>query len=273
MQMKLRNLVAVASCALAAAVPGAAFAQAGIFDPQEGVNTIFLGIGSAPDFMGSDDNQVVPAVIARYYFSNTRRYVQLLGPQLSLNLLNNEDWQFGPQLVYRAARDDDVDNSVVKQMRKVDSEVEIGLFVARVWKLSNDPRHRFTLRADFGSGEGEFGTATANLWLPVSPRMMLNFGGGLSYGSSKWTNNYFGVNGSDIALYPSLGGRPYNAGSGMYDFRINAGGIYHINKTWHVGAGFRYSQLQGDAADSPIVTQQGNKNQYIFGAAIGYAWQ
>ena len=38
-------------------------------------------------------------------------------------------------------------------------------------------------------------------------------------------------------------------------------------------AGFRYAQLQGDAADSPIVTQQGNKDQFIFGAAIGYAWQ
>ena len=273
MQMKVRNLVAAGSLALAASVPTVAFAQSGVFDPQDGVNAIFLGIGSAPDFMGSDDNQAVPAVIARVYLGNTRRFVQLLGPQLSLNLLNSEDWQFGPQLVYRAKRDNDVDNPVVKQMREVDSEVEFGVFVARTWKLSNDPRHRFGVRADYGHGEGEFGTLTANFWLPVSPQLVLNFGGGLAYGSSKWTNNYFGVNGSDVALFPSLGGRTYVAGSGLYDFRLNIGAIYHVTKNWHVGAGYRYSQLQGDAADSPIVRDQGNKDQHIFGIAVGYAWQ
>ena len=273
MHKGMRRLVAAGSLSLAVSAPGAAMAQAGIFDPQEGVNTIFLGIGSAPDFMGSDDNQAVPAVVGRIHFGNTRRFVQLLGPQLSVNLLNSEEWQLGPQLVYRAKRDSDVDNAVVKQMRELDSEVEFGVFVARTWKLSNDPRHRFTLRADYGSGEGEFGTATANFWLPVSPQLVLNFGGGVSYGSSKWTNNYFGINGSDIALYPTLGGRPYVAGSGMYDFRLNVGAIYHLTKNWHVGAGYRYSQLQGDAADSPIVTLHGNKDQHIFGAAIGYAWQ
>ena len=273
MRTHMRNLVAAGAFAVTAASSGGVLAQTGLFSPEEGVNAIFLGIGSAPDFMGSDDNQAVPAVIGRMYFGDSRRYVQLLGPQLSVNLLNNEEWQFGPQLVYRAKRDNDVDNPVVARMREVDSEVEIGLFVARVWKLSGDPRHRFSLRADYGSGEGEFGTLTANVWLPVAQRMVLNLGGGVSYGSSKWTDNYFGVNGSDIALYPSLGGRPYNAGSGMYDFRLNVGALYHLTKNWHIGAGYRYSQLQGDAADSPIVREQGNKDQHIFGIAVGYAWQ
>jgi outer membrane protein len=266
-------MLACAGFAVLASAPGIAFSQAGIFEPQEGVNSLFLGIGSAPDYMGSDDNQAVPAVIARMYLGKTRRYVQLLGPQLSLNLVDSEEWQFGPQVVYRAKRDDDVDDNVVKRMRTVDSEVEFGLFLGKTWSLSKDPRHKFGLRADVGSGEGEFATLTANLWLPVTQRFMLNFGGGLSYGSSKWTNNYFGINGSDIALYPSLGGQQYKAGSGMYDFRVNAGAIFHITKNWHVGAGLRYSQLQGDAEDSPIVNQRGDKDQFIFGAAIGYAWQ
>ena len=271
--MSFRKILASASLAVAVSAPGAAFSQTGLFSPEEGTNAIFLGVGSAPDFMGSDDNEVVPAIIGRIYFGNSRRYVQLLGPQLSLNLINSEEWQFGPQIVYRRKRDSDVDNSVVKQMQVVDSETEFGVFGAKIWRLSNDPRHKFGIRADIGSGEGEFGTLTANLWLPVSQRMVLNFGGGLSYGSSKWTNNYFGIHGSDIALYPSLGGQAYNAGSGIYDFRLNAGAIYHMTRNWHLGAGFRYSQLQGDAADSPIVSQQGSKDQFIFGVAVGYAWQ
>jgi len=273
MHKKMRRLIAAGGAALMASVPSVAFSQAGIFDPQDGVNAIFLGAGSAPDYLGSDDYKLVPAIIGRVYFGNTRRYVQLLGPQLSLNLINSEEWQLGPQLVFRAKRDDGVDDKVVKQMRTVDSEVELGLFVGKTWRLSNDTRHRVGLRADYASGEGQFGTVTANYWLPVSPRMVLNFGGGLAYGSSKWTDNYFGVKGSDVALFPSLGGREYKADSGLYDVRLNVGAIYHMTRNWHLGAGFRYSQLQGDAADSPIVTKRGSENQYIFGAAIGYAWQ
>ncbi len=274
MQAKLRKTLVSLALGGLSSLPGIAQSQVGLFDPQDGVNAIFLGVGSVPDFMGSDENEAVPAIIGRVYLGNSRRYVQLLGPQLSLNLLNSDEWHLGPQIVFRRGRDSDVDNDVVKRMREVDDEVEIGLFVGKTWRLTpNDQRHKFALRADYASGEGEFGTITANYWLPVSPRLVLNFGGGLAYGSSKWTNNYFGISGSDIALYPSLGGQAYNAGSGLYDFRLNAGLIYHINRNWHVGAGFRYSQLQGDAADSPIVTEHGNKDQFIFGAAIGYAWQ
>ena len=258
-----------------AALPGIAHAQAGLFQPQEGINSIFLGVGGVPDFMGSDNYEAVPAIAGRLYFGQNRhRYLQLLGPQLSLNLTDSQEWQLGPQLLYRGKRDSDVEDSVVKRMREVDSELELGLFVARSWRLSpNDFRHRFVLRGDYASGKGQFGTVTANYWQPLSQRFLLNVGGGLAYGSSKWTDNYFGIHGSDIALYPSLGGQSYKADGGLYDFRLNTGVIYHVTPNWHVGAGIRYSRLQNDAADSPIVTQHGDRNQYIFGGAVGYAWQ
>lgn len=259
--------------AFAALLSGPVVAQTSFLNPQEGVNGIIVGVGSAPDFMGSDDNKAVPAVMARIYLGQTRRYVQLLGTQLSLNLLNSEGWQLGPQLNFRSKRDSDVDDPVIARMRPVDSEVEAGIFVGHTWRLSGDPRHRFGLRADVQSGEGSFGTATANLWWPVSKAVVLNLGGGFAYASGKWTDHYFGVNGTDIALFPSLGGAPYVAGSGIYDFRFNAGAVIHLSPKWHVGVGMRYQQLQGDAADSPIVKQRGNRDQFIFGAAVGYVWQ
>lgn len=252
---------------------GVASGQTSFLSPTEGVNAIIVGAGSAPDYMGSSDNEGVPAVMGRIYFGNSKRYVQLLGTQVSLNLLNSEGWQLGPQLNFRPKRDSDVDDPVVARMRPLDSEVEFGGFVGYTWKLSNDPRHRFGLRGDIQSGEGTFATATANLWLPVSRAVVLNFGGGFAYANGKWTNNYFGVNGTDIALFPSLGGNAYSAGGGIYDIRVNAGALVHITPQWHVGLGVRYQRLQGDAADSPIVTQRGSKDQVVFGAAIGYAWQ
>src|SRR5512139_1074407 len=143
MQAKVRNILVSIGLGTMAALPGVAYSQAGVFDPQDGVNAIFLGVGSAPDYMGSDDYKGVPAVIARVYLGQTRRFVQLMGPQLSLNLIDSDEWQLGPQVVFRAKRDDDVDDKVVKQMKKVDSEVEFGLFVGKTWRLSNDQRHKF----------------------------------------------------------------------------------------------------------------------------------
>lgn len=254
-------------------MPGAGLAQTSFLDPAEGVNAVIVGVGSAPDYMGSGDNMAVPAVMARVYLPGTKRYVQLLGGQLSMNLLDRDGWQFGPQLNFRAKRDSDVDDPVVARMRPLDSEVEAGVFIGHTWRLSGDPRHRFGLRADIQSGEGTFATATANLWLPVSKAVVLNFGGGFAYANDKWTNHYFGVNGTDVALFPTLGNNPYVAGGGLYDFRFNAGAVIHINPRWHVGIGMRYQQLQGDAKSSPIVAQRGNRDQFIFGASVGYAWQ
>jgi outer membrane scaffolding protein for murein synthesis (MipA/OmpV family) len=33
-----------------------------------------------------------------------------------------------------------------------------------------------------------------------------------------------------------------------------------------------YSRLVGDAADSPIVSQEGSKNQWVYGMGALFAW-
>jgi MipA family protein len=260
---------------LMSALPGVAFSQTAIVEPEEGVNIGALGVASAPDYMGSDDNEAVPAILARYYFSG-RRYVQLLGPQLSLNVLDDEVWQFGPQVVFRRGRDHDVEDEIVSQMREIDDEVEGGVFAAASWRLSEDRRHRFNVRGDVqASSNGTQGTLTVSYFRPLSPTIVMNVGGGLGFSDSEWANTYFGVTGSDVALFPSLGGNSYepDQSAGLNDYRISFGVIAQLKNQWHLIAGARYQRLLGDIADSPIVSEQGDKNQWIVGAAVGYAWQ
>lgn len=262
------RLLMCSAIALAAGSPGFSYSQVAFVDPQEGINLLSLGIGSAPDYMGSDDYKGAIAPVGRYYFSG-KRYIQVLGPQISLNLSGDDVFQFGPQLLFRFKRDSDVDDPVVKRMRPVDSAVEGGIFVGANWKLSNDPRHRFGVRTDIQTGSnGTEGTLTANYFLPVSRAVVLNFGGGIGYSNDKWARTYYGVTGTDTALLPA-----YNAQGGVNDYRVTFGAIVHLSPQWHVALGARYQQLRGDAADSPIVTQRGSRDQWIYGAAVGYAWQ
>lgn len=259
---------------LLSALPGVAFSQAAFFDPEEGVNIAAIGVAGVPDYIGSDDQEAVPAIIARYYFSSGKRYVQLLGPQLSLNLLNHDVFQLGPQILYRKKRDDDVEDDVVKRMRTIDSTTEGGIFAAAVWRLEGDNRHRFSVRADWQtSNKGGEGTFTVNYYRPLSQKIVMNVGGGLGFSNDKWARTYFGVEDTDVALFPSLGGQPYQPKGGLNDYRVNFGVIAHLKPQWHLFAGARYLRLRSDVADSPIVSERGDKNQWVYGAAIGYAWQ
>ena len=254
-------------------VPTLVAAQVAIFDPEEGINILSMGVGKAPDYIGSNHSKAAVAPLARYYFSGPR-YVQLLGPQLSVNVINDNTWQFGPQVLYRLKRGSDVHDPVVSKMNEIKGTPELGVFGGASWQLSADPQNRFGVRADVEGGKhGVEGTVTANYFLPVSRAIVLNAGGGLGLSSDKWAKTYFGVNGTDVALYPSLAGAPYVPKGGVSDLRANFGAIVHFSPTWHAGLGARYQRLQGDSADSPIVAQRGNRNQWIYGLAVAYIWQ
>jgi len=259
-----------------AALPGLASAAGGTaFELPEQINLVGLGVGQAPDYSGSDDYETAVAPMGRYYFSGNK-YIQLLGPQLTLNLLDNDVWQFGPELLYRFGRDNDVDDVVVSQMRKIDGTLMAGAYVAATLEDPVNPLKRWVFSADLVADTGDtnsglFGTAFAKYWFPVG-KTLLNLSGGITYGSDDYNNTYYGVYGSDIALYPSLGGFPYRVDGGINSVVVLAGGVMPLSKTWSLAAGVRYERLLGDIADSPVVDQRGDANQWIYGIALGYTW-
>jgi len=259
--------------ALSSAAGGGSF-----FDMQEGVNIVGLGIGAAPDYQGSEDYEAGIGPFARYHYSGNR-YINVLGPELSWNVSNDEVWQFGPRLMYRFGRDDDVEDKVVKRMREIDDTVEAGAFVAASYKLdSNDPRERivFTgdLLADVGNEhDGWISTFGVKYWVPVARAVVMHVGGGFSYASDDYVDTYFGIHGTDVLLFPSRAGRPYDADGGINDVRATIGALVHLSPEWHLGVGARYQRLLGDAKDSPVVDDRGDANQWVLGVGLGYAWQ
>ncbi len=90
----------------------------------------------------------------------------------------------------------------------------------------------------------------------------------MTYANDKFMETYYGVTGTDVALYPSLGGRPFNASGGVSGVNIPFGLTMAVSRDWLVSAGGRYEKLQGDAKDSPIVSQRGDSNQWVFGAGL-----
>ena len=165
-----KNRIAPATLAagLALAFAPAAHSQGFVPEFQEGINFIGLAVGAAPDYSGSDDYMGGIAPYGRYLYSG-ERYVQLLGPELTVNLVNDKNWRLGPVVRYRFGRDDDVDDKVVRRMREIDDTTEAGVFVGYRVQLSANRLHQLSFAADVLTDTGnehEGVTASARLVCP-----------------------------------------------------------------------------------------------------------
>ncbi len=230
-------------------------------------------VGVVPDFMGSSDYQFGVAPFLRYQLTGRKQYLQLLGPELSFNLLNADHWRFGPLLNYRFGRDSDVEDSAVSRMRNIKDTVEGGAFAEWFYSNPEKPRQRFVVggafQADLGDGhEGMIGRISARMWQPVAKMVDLNFGVGMMFADDDFTDTYFGVDARDAVR---SGLRRYDADGGATDVRMNFGAVVYLSHSWAATAGLQYRRLLGDAADSPV-TDQGSKNQFIAGAGVAYMW-
>ena len=265
------------SFAVACVLYGGSACAGGMADavmPDHAPHVIGLAVGTVPDYLGSDDNTVAVAPMARYQFKDTDRFVLLLANELDVNLLNNPSWRAGPVLNYSFGRED-VDDSVVDRMKSLDDFLEYGAFVQYRLVDRQNPRNRFMvgltgLTNSEDGNEGYRVRLAAQYFQQVSQQVDLNLGAGLWYADADWNDYYFGVNPGNVGT----SGLPfYSAGSGVNQYFANASAIVYFSKNWAMVGGVRYAQISGDAGDSPLVdgvAGRGSQNQWIAGVGLTY---
>jgi len=236
---------------------------------------IGAAVGVAPDYRGSNDTKGGVAPYFRYTFQGAAQYLQLSATELTLNVVNSTKYRFGPVLNYHFGRDDDVDDALVKQMRKIDGTVEAGVFGEIAWIEPGNPRNRFILGATAlwdagGESDGYRARVNARYWHQVSRAIDLHIGGGFVYADSSYNDTYFGVNGGNVGT----SGLPFfSAGSGVNEYFMTLGATLYFSRDWIGAAGLRLSKISGDAKDSPVVSLRGDSTQTIGGVAVAYVWR
>ncbi len=235
-------------------------------------NTVGIGVGAYPDYLGSKDYSVGAIPVARYHFWG-RRDITLVGNTLNVNLLEGPGWRLGPSGILRFGRSD-VKNDVVSRVHEVDPSIDLGLFGGYTWVDPDEPRKRVgaTMWAlgDVTDSHGGW-TAGGNVFgaYPVLRALTLLGGAALTYGSRSYMTAYFGVTPAD-AQASGLG--VYQPDAGIRDVRGWLVALVHLSPRWALGAGVLYSRLADDAARSPIVSEQGSRNQWIYGIGGMYFW-
>ena len=105
-------------------------------------------------------------------------------------------------------------------------------------------------------------------WTPT-PFFLLGAFAAVTWGSDNYMNTYFGISPSGAA---AIGLSTFDADAGVRDVSGGLIAMVPLSDKLVAGAGIVYSQLLGDAADSPIVDTRGDSRQLIYGIGFAYGF-
>lgn len=233
-----------------------------------GAATIFK-----PAFTGSKDYQamLVPDFKIEY---KDEFFASLFG--IGYNVINHDGWRAGPIVKLDFGRTEDDDNpfriagkktEALKGLGDVDATLELGGFVEYEYDKFSCT---LELRQGVGGHEGLVGETglnfkdTANF---IGRSVMYAIGPRAMFASSNYNNTYFGISSSQSAR---SGLAKYDADGGLVSYGMGMFAATPISDSLSLGFFGSYERLTGDAADSPLITERGDRNQFMSGISISY---
>jgi outer membrane protein len=238
-------------------------------DPGEGMSfTLGAGVGAAPDYEGSEDYELVPLWnlrIANLY--HPRTFVQVIGPRLRSNFLPSDHWRLGLSGQFIKERDD-VENDQVDDLEKVDPALMLGV-IAGYDFLADSRQDLFVeidARQDVANDNGLLATVRGGYGGRLSQTWRLDASVGSTWASEDYMSSYFGIDAADAAR---SGLDQFNADEDFKDVSVGGALTYQYERL-SVSLLANYARLIGDAADSPVVDDVGDENQFFGGALVNY---
>jgi outer membrane protein len=185
--------------------------------------------------------------------------------RVKANVIGSKNWSLGPMVQYRGKRDDDVENDKVKEMREVDPAVEVGGFLGVTpgnWHLT------VLLGQDVNDAhDGMVAVLEGGYTMPLEKGVKLGITAFTSYVDDDYMETYFSVD-ADNAGRSGLD--EYEAEGGMKDYGVMLNLAYAPWTHWGITGILGWKQLIGDAADSPVVEDEGSDGQPFAGVMATY---
>lgn len=259
-------------CGLMSAVLSTAcvFAQDDSGDGGGAPDFVAAGIAAIPKSPGADSYRFIPFAAGRVRLGDV--VLQVEGPGLSAGFVNEGPLEAGAYVRYYGGRDDDTGDVIVDLLPEADNAIVAGGFVR--YQIADGvltPYDRVYLGGRLGmdiTGEysGVFWSGSAAYATPLSRTTLLIANLSISGTPDDYADALFSVSNAG-ALASGL--PAFTAGSGLQDIGLTLFLDQQVADNWSVTGIFGVSRLQGDYADSPIVTLRGDEMQYFAGLGIG----
>jgi outer membrane protein len=255
--------------AMSALVAGAAAQAAPASSPVSASDwTVTLGAETRvlPTYEGSDRFMLWPFPMFNIRRAGTPAPFRSPRDGFSFGILDTGRFQAGPTFKVRFARHEGSDPDL-RGLGDIPWALEAGAFVD-YWP-ADWLRTRVELRQGFGGHHGVVSDLTADLVMPVTPQLTLSGGPRVTLATAAATSPYFSITPGQSAA----SGLPlYNAGGGWRSFGAGAQARYQWSPQWASNIFLEYERLAGDAANSPLVTQRGSRDQIQVGIGVTYSF-
>jgi outer membrane protein len=220
-----------------------------------------------PDYEGSDDYEVRGLPV---FGINYRDIVVLRGGALMMDVVQlsgtglAENLSFGPLLKFDQGREAD-DNPILRNLTDIDQGALAGLFVG--YELGPVELELTVAQDATSRHEGVIAEIQAGYGFMVTERLRAQIQLSSTWTNDDYTQAYFGIT-RDQARVSGL--REFTAAAGVKDAGAALSLNYLLTEHWRVTGRLAYRRLLGDAADSPLVEDEGSANQASAAVLVSY---
>lgn len=271
--IKLGRLVSTAVLtAYVTLTPTSGFAEED--KPNENKDVWDFELGAAgtisPEYEGSDEYE--PGAVPYFHLSWKDTIIATTrggGPGLytQKSWTDNFTTQLGVR--YEGGRDED-DNDALEGLGDLDVGAVAAVSLAYEW----GPVEFWAELAHDLTGDRDGTTATLGAEYSVMAfdnRGRFAIGPTVTWADEEYMDNTFGISASQAAASRN-GYSPFDAESGIKDVGLNASFSYAFTEHVSVLVSGEYARLLSDAADSPLVDDEGSANQFQGLVGLIYRW-
>lgn len=239
-----------------------------------------VGVASAPTYEGSNNSRALPLIGVTGEVSGVSFTIR--GPSLTFDLVTIDlspkvSVSLRPQVRYRFGRSGNLKDDVVAKLGKLDGVVEAGgrvsFGVDEILSRKDKLSFGVSVRSDIsGKGGGSVVTPSATYRLPVSRALAFGFLVSTQFIDGDYADYEYGIDaqGSSDSGLPMFRGK-----GGFKDWTVGVATAYDLSGNvldggLSVAGGVIYTRLHGSAANTPITSIRGSRDQWFAGAGLAY---
>ena len=241
-------------------------------DEKEPIGNVFLGGGITNETLGAKELKGVPILGGEFSFFGSK--ISFIGPQVSASLMSSQHFEAGLTYEYDSGRDEDLDSQRLSKMENIDDSHRFGAFLS----IKNDSNFiegdeitfSFQTSSSFSDDDPKTTySVDADYTLSRFYPLIVSVGGGIQYADQDYMTTYLGVNADNVG---DSGFSYYQPDGGLLNTNFQTVMMYFFKPKWSVMGILSYSYLLENAADSPIIEEEGSEHQGFIGLGMMYVF-
>ncbi len=221
-----------------------------------------------PAFPGAKDNDYIfsgrPIIDIRR--AGAREWLTLPNDAFSLSLYQTDNFRVGAAGDYLNHRQQSDASSALKGMHNIDYTLKAGAFAE--YYPAPFLRTRVELLQGVTGADGFEANFMADFIYKPTPQWLFTAGPRLQAVNDKFASSFYSISATEAAA--SSGLTAFHAAGGINYAGVDATARFYLTENFSLRAFAEWDRLMGDAADSPLVKQNGSADQFQAGVGAAY---